>query len=150
MISEVITADASVDIAAEHVIGHAHAAKHLTAEFTVPGELGERGVKDLVYLLKLLADETRLRIVLYLAQSGELHVRALCDRIKQSQPAVSHHLALLRVAGIVECRRNGKHNYYHVLPERFEKLLDLMFESVPPSQRQIYFHDYVLQQDRRV
>ena len=58
--------------------------------------------KELVQVFKLLSEETRLRILLYLVREGELHVTALCERLQQSQPAVSHHLALLRVAGVIE------------------------------------------------
>lgn len=101
-------------------------------------------VKDLVKVFKLLSDETRLRVLLYLTQDRELHVRALCELLDQSQPAVSHHLALLRVAGLIESRREGKHNYYHILPDRFETLLDTVFTGVPKDQRRIRFEDYVL------
>jgi ArsR family transcriptional regulator, arsenate/arsenite/antimonite-responsive transcriptional repressor len=101
-------------------------------------------VKDLVKVFKLLSDETRLRVLLYLTQQAELHVRALCDLLEQSQPAVSHHLALLRVAGLIESRREGKHNFYHLLPDRFETLLDMVFASVPKEERRIRFEDYVL------
>ncbi|MBX9788153.1 MAG: metalloregulator ArsR/SmtB family transcription factor [Pirellulales bacterium] len=107
-------------------------------------DVSATGVRDLVKVFKLLSDETRLRILLYLTQRPELHVRALCDKLRQSQPAVSHHLALLRVAGLIECRREGKHNFYHLLPERFEQLLDTVFEAVPSDERQIRFEDYVL------
>lgn len=108
-------------------------------------EVSAAGVRDLVKVFKLLSDETRLRILLYLSQRPELHVRALCDKLRQSQPAVSHHLALLRVAGLIECRREGKHNFYHLVPERFEQLLDTVFETVPSSERQIRVENYVLQ-----
>lgn len=108
-------------------------------------DVSAAGVRDLVKVFKLLSDETRLRILLYLTQRPELHVRALCDKLRQSQPAVSHHLALLRVAGLIECRREGKHNFYHLVPERFEQLLDTVFETVPSSERQIRFENYVLQ-----
>jgi ArsR family transcriptional regulator len=108
-------------------------------------DVSAAGVRDLVKVFKLLSDETRLRILLYLSQRPELHVRALCDKLGQSQPAVSHHLALLRVAGLIECRREGKHNFYHLVPERFEQLLDTVFETVPSSERQIRFENYVLQ-----
>jgi ArsR family transcriptional regulator len=109
-------------------------------------EISPRGVKDLVRVFKLLSDGTRLRILLYLIQRGELNVRDLCERLAQSQPAVSHHLALMRMAGLVDCRRAGKHNFYRVLPERFQRLLDLIFENTPPAERQIRFQDYVLSQ----
>lgn len=56
--------------------------------------------KDLRQIFKLLSDEHRLRILLYLARERELSVKALCDKLGLSQPAVSHHLALLRLAGL--------------------------------------------------
>ena len=93
--------------------------------------LPDRVSKELVRLFKLLADETRLRILFFLLENTELHVRALCDLLGQSQPAVSHHLALLRTDGLIECRREGKHNYYRVLPERFRQLRDMMFQTMP-------------------
>ena len=110
---------------------------------TLP-KFSNNAVKDFVRLFKLLSDETRLRVLLYLSQRDELHVRAICERLRQNQPAVSHHLALLRVAGLVESRREGKHNYYRVLPRRFEQLLDTMFATVPERERRIRFEDYVL------
>ena len=79
--------------------------------------------KDLVQVFKLLSDETRLRILLYLMREGELHVTALCEKLGQSQPAVSHHLALLRVAGLIEARRDGKHNYYSVRAMHFHRIM---------------------------
>ncbi|MDZ4819767.1 MAG: metalloregulator ArsR/SmtB family transcription factor [Planctomycetota bacterium] len=91
-----------------------------------PSVLGE-----LVGFFKLLADETRLQILHHLLQSEEAHVRALCERLNQSQPAVSHHLALLKSAGLIVCRRDGKHNYYRLGPEQFRKFLDLAFAGVP-------------------
>ena len=62
-------------------------------------------------LLKHVSDATRLQVILTLAQ-GERHVGALCDQLSQSQPAVSHHLALLRHGGIISPRRQGKNNFY--------------------------------------
>lgn len=100
--------------------------------------------KDLVQLFKLLSDETRLRILSYLMQTDELHVRALCDLLGQSQPAVSHHLALLRVSGLIESRRDGKHNFYRLLPEKFQSFLELVFTASPDKGRKIRFEDCVL------
>jgi ArsR family transcriptional regulator, arsenate/arsenite/antimonite-responsive transcriptional repressor len=107
-------------------------------------ELAETTIKDFVSVFKLLSDETRLRILFYLTQRDELHVRALCSLLGQSQPAVSHHLALLRVAGLIEPRRSGKHNFYHLLPHRFQELLDTLFASIPEQDRRLRFENYVL------
>lgn len=107
---------------------------------TVPESL----VNNLGQLFKLLSDETRLRILYYLTQRDELHVRALCDLLQESQPAVSHHLALLRVAGLIERRREGKHNYYGLQTQKFSSLLDMMFSAMPAGNRRIRFENYVL------
>jgi ArsR family transcriptional regulator len=101
-------------------------------------------VVDLVKLFKLLSDETRLRILYYLTQRSELHVRALCELLHESQPAVSHHLALLRVAGLIERRRQGKHNYYGLKTRQFSTLLDMLFATMPEGSRRIRLDDYML------
>lgn len=109
-----------------------------------PPDVSNSVVKDLVKVFKLLSDETRLRILLLLTRTEELHVRAFCETLRQSQPAVSHHLALLRAAELVELRREGKHNFYRLQPRRFQELLDVAFEAVPNDERRIHFEDYVL------
>jgi DNA-binding transcriptional ArsR family regulator len=62
-------------------------------------------------LLKQVSDATRLQVILMLDE-GEKHVGALSENLNQSQPAVSHHLALLRHGGIIAPRRQGKNNFY--------------------------------------
>lgn len=115
-----------------------------TGPALIPGEIA----KSLVELFRLLADETRLRILSLLQQQQELNVRTLCNFLSQSQPAVSHHLALLRGAGLIEMRRSGKHNFYHILPRRFEEVLSLIFELSVSGPNQIQFQDYVLTYSR--
>ncbi|MBC7851878.1 MAG: metalloregulator ArsR/SmtB family transcription factor, partial [Pirellulaceae bacterium] len=83
--------------------------------------------RDLVQLFKLLGDDTRVRVLHYLTQREELNVRTLCKLLSQSQPAVSHHLALLREDGIIACRRDGKHTSYPIVPKRMLSYLDLLF-----------------------
>jgi DNA-binding transcriptional ArsR family regulator len=68
-------------------------------------------VQRAAILLKQVSDPTRIQTVLMLSE-GEKHVGALCDQLNQSQPAVSHHLALLRHGGIIIPRRQGKNNFY--------------------------------------
>jgi DNA-binding transcriptional ArsR family regulator len=81
---------------------------------TKPGKDAEqrlRKVRGASILLKQVSDPTRLQVILLLAD-GERHVGALCQEMSQSQPAVSHHLALLRHGGIISPRRQGKNNFY--------------------------------------
>jgi DNA-binding transcriptional ArsR family regulator len=75
-------------------------------------------------LLKQVSDPTRLQIVLMLSE-GEKHVGALCETLSQSQPAVSHHLALLRHGSIIAPRRQGKNNFY-ALTEAGELLASIV------------------------
>ena len=83
-------------------------------------------IKDLAQLFKLLADETRLRILDMLGRRKELCVRDLWQRLGQSQPAVSHHLGLLRMAGLVDTRHEGKHIYYRIDQERFDEMMEMI------------------------
>ena len=111
-------------------------------------ELSQQLEKDLVQVFKLLADETRLKILMGLLRSGEMHVSAMCDMLNQSQPAVSHHLALLRVAGIIEPRRDGKHNFYSVCQDRFHLLMGELFSTISdPKRDEFRFKSFVVTKD---
>lgn len=113
-----------------------------TAE--VMPEVPDQAVRELAQVFKLLSDETRLRILFYLAQNNELHVTDLCNRLGQSQPAVSHHLALLRVSGLIESRREGKHNFYSVRTDHFGDMLLNLFSATGEIPKKVRFHDFVL------
>jgi len=100
---------------------------------------------ELLRIFKLLSDETRLRILLYLGREQELHVTALCTRLGQSQPAVSHHLALLREADLIEARRDGKHNFYSLKRGHFHSVIERLFVSIAdPDKAEIRFDEFVL------
>jgi ArsR family transcriptional regulator len=106
--------------------------------------ISDQVVRELTNVFKLLSDETRLRILAYLAENQELHVTDLCDRLGQSQPAVSHHLALLRVSGLIESRREGKHNFYSVRTDVFGDLLVSLLSGAGEMPKKIRFHDFTL------
>src|SRR6476469_320498 len=110
---------------------------------TMP-EVSEQAVRELAQVFKLLSDETRLRILFYLAQNQELHVTDLCERLGQSQPAVSHHLALLRVSGLIEPRREGQHNFYSVRTEVFGELLVRLLSGAAEMPKKVKFHDFTI------
>lgn len=124
-------------------------AKRPEPEVRVP-ELSQKLEKDLVQIFKLLADETRLKILFFLGREKELHVSALCERLGQSQPAVSHHLALLRVAGLIEPRRDGKHNFYSIQQHRFHGLMGELFQSFTEESNaaEWRFEDFIFRQSR--
>ena len=69
-------------------------------------------IRRVAELLKQVSDPTRLQVLMLLSER-ERNVTELCtDLGTQSQPAVSHHLALLRHGRLIEPRRAGKHNFY--------------------------------------
>jgi len=113
------------------------------AQTTSPSEV-DRSIRELVQVARLLSDETRLRILFLLAQHGELHVTDLCSRMGQSQPAVSHHLALMRVSGLIESRREAKHNYYCVSEDAVGQMLESFFKVSGDIPKKIKFDDFTL------
>jgi DNA-binding transcriptional ArsR family regulator len=76
-------------------------------------EAEQRGkkIQRAAILLKQVSDPTRIQVIQMLAE-GERHVGGLCAHLNMSQPAVSHHLALLRHGSIIAPRRQGKNNFY--------------------------------------
>jgi DNA-binding transcriptional ArsR family regulator len=123
------------------------AAKRL-AKATPALKVGDRIIQDLAELFKQLADKSRLKILLALAQDGELHVSALCKLLRDedgkpaSQPAVSHHLNLLRGRRLVQYRRDGKHNYYRIDSALVRGLLQQFFDDGGNGHKQIQFDDF--------
>ena len=77
-------------------------------------------------LFKTLADPTRRAIFERLSRDGEQTVRALTDRAGVSQPAVSKHLGVLKHAGLVRDRREGRETHYRAQPQALAPLIDWM------------------------
>ena len=75
-------------------------------------------------VLKTLADPTRRAIFERLARGGEQTVRVLTGHSGVSQPAVSKHLAVLRLAGLVRDRREGRQTHYSAEPQGLAPLMD--------------------------
>ena len=83
-----------------------------------------QGVAD--NLFKALADPTRRAIFEHLARDGEQTVHALTDRAGVSQPAVSKHLGVLKLASLVRNRRDGRETHYSAQPQALGPLIDWM------------------------
>jgi len=77
-------------------------------------------------LFRTLADPTRRAVFERLAGEGELSVGDLTAGAGVSQPAVSQHLAVLRQAGLVTERREGRYVRYAAAPEGLRPLMDWM------------------------
>lgn len=76
-----------------------------------PGAARRREAIESARLLKMAADPTRLQILLMLAER-EHFVGEMCNVLEAEQPAVSHHIALCRHAGMIEGLRAGKQIHY--------------------------------------
>ena len=77
---------------------------------------------ELATVFKALADPTRVAIVNHLAAAPEVCVCDLTAAFELSQPTISHHLRLLREAGLVEAERRGTWAYYRLVPEAIAQL----------------------------
>lgn len=85
--------------------------------------LNSRLIQEMSKVFGLLAEPTRLRIVLLLSRHGAMNVTDICERVGQSQPAVSRHLGLMKLAGLLESEQRGKYNFYRVNYEIFRTLM---------------------------
>lgn len=63
-------------------------------------------------IFSVLADVNRQHIIIALAEADRLNVGQLDQMMKLSRPAISHHLKVLKSAGIVDSEKSGTENYY--------------------------------------
>jgi ArsR family transcriptional regulator len=84
--------------------------------------LPEQARDELAARFRALADPTRVAIVNRLAAAPEVCVCDLTEAFDVSQPTISHHLRILREAGIVNVDRRGTWAYYRLVPEAIESL----------------------------
>jgi ArsR family transcriptional regulator len=90
--------------------------------------LGEEAAAELSRMFKALSDPIRLRLLSLIAshEGGEACVCDLTGPFDVSQPTISHHLKVLREAGLVGSERRATWVYYWVLPEALAKLSALL------------------------
>jgi DNA-binding transcriptional ArsR family regulator len=98
-------------------------------DFVMPEPAEVAAVAD---RLRLLADPTRLTIVCALAQ-GETNPTCLAELAGVGVPAVSQHLAKLRLAGICRPRRDGRRVWYELVDSRVRHLVGELFDPAPAT-----------------
>ena len=84
-----------------------------------------------IQLLAALADPTRLEILRQLAGSAEVCACDFTSCCDVSQPTVSHHLKVLRDAGVVTSERRGNWVFYRIAPNLIERLGGIAQSLVP-------------------
>ena len=82
---------------------------------------------DLAQVLKALGDPVRLRLLSMIGahDGGEACVCELTDAFDLTAPTISHHLKVLRDAGLIACERRGTWVYYWVVPATMDRLTRL-------------------------
>jgi ArsR family transcriptional regulator, arsenate/arsenite/antimonite-responsive transcriptional repressor len=108
------------------------------AECSVPlvGEpIGESAAAGLAQVFKALGDPVRLRLLSLIGahQGGEVCVCDLTTAFDLTQPTISHHLRVLREAGIITSERRGTWVYYRLVPAALERMAALL--APPPVAR---------------
>lgn len=98
-------------------------------------------MKKIAEFYKALGDETRLKIIQMLT-GHEMCVCEIIDKLDMSQPAISHHLKILRQAGIVKDSREGKWIYYSLNAGVFQDVFaaedtELISSYAAPIRRQM-------------
>jgi DNA-binding transcriptional ArsR family regulator len=83
---------------------------------------GDRELRRLRTLYRALGDETRLRVIGLLAELGPVPVNALSARVGLSQPLISWHLRILRLAGLIDTQRQGREVICRLRLAAFEEL----------------------------
>ena len=85
-----------------------------------------------VEFAKAIADDTRQQIM-SLCCCCELSVNEIVEQTNVSQPTVSHHLAILRDAGLVNVRHEGKQTYYTLNQERMVACCGQLLQVFAPE-----------------
>ncbi|MBF6044098.1 metalloregulator ArsR/SmtB family transcription factor [Streptomyces sp. NRRL B-1677] len=90
--------------------------------------LPEDQAVELAKVFKALGDPVRLRLLSMIATraGGEVCVCDLTPAFDLSQPTISHHLKLLREAGLIASERRGTWVYYRLLPEMTDRLAGIL------------------------
>jgi ArsR family transcriptional regulator, arsenate/arsenite/antimonite-responsive transcriptional repressor len=93
--------------------------------------IDEVSAAGLAQVFKALGDPVRLRLVSLIGarQGGEVCVCDLTSAFDLSQPTISHHLKVLREAGLIDSERRGTWVYYRLVPAALERMAALL--SVP-------------------
>lgn len=97
--------------------------------------LTEDWAGDLARMFKALGDPVRLRLLSLVAShaGGEACVCDISESFDLSQPTISHHLKVLREAGLLACERRGTWVYYWVIPSALQQLSAVLITESAPA-----------------
>ncbi|KRK97815.1 ArsR family transcriptional regulator [Secundilactobacillus odoratitofui DSM 19909 = JCM 15043] len=81
-------------------------------------------------IFTMMQDENRQRIVVMLCKTDQMTVNQITDALSLSRPAVSHHLKLMKDAGLVNVTKSGTERYYSIHMDDALALLDELSASL--------------------
>lgn len=84
--------------------------------------------EDAAYMLRALANETRLCVIMQLSQAEEKSVSELRELSGCEQSLLSHHLTDMRAKGILNCRKSGKNSFYSLKNKQITKVLHCIMD----------------------
>ena len=99
--------------------------------------IGDSAAAVLARVFKALGDPVRLRLVSLIGahEGGEVCVCELTEAFDLSQPTISHHLKVLRDAGVIDGERRGTWVYYWLVPATLERMAGLLETPRQGGQR---------------
>ena len=100
-----------------------------SARMREPKEFNERHLEDVVEMTRAVGDRLRARILQVLREDS-YSVSELCHLFDMPQPALSHHLKVLHLAGLVAKRREGNSIFYRRDVDPDDQLRQALFDSV--------------------
>jgi len=105
----------------------------------VESALNASSAVELARGFKALGDPVRLRLLsLIAARAGsEVCVCDLTDAFAVTGPTISHHLRVLREAGLIDCERRGTWVYYWIVPAKMARLSELLDTSAIRQTRSV-------------
>ena len=86
--------------------------------------------EECLELLRLLSDQTRQEIILIFAHSKELCANDIANNFSLSRPTISHHLNIMKRAGVLNSRKDGKEIYYSFNKKHVLTLLKGLVETL--------------------
>ena len=92
-------------------------------------EKEKKRFEEAAYLLKALANEIRLCVILQLSEYEEKSVSELMTEINCSQSLLSHHITDMRAKGILSCRKSGKNCFYSIKDKRVLQLASCVMKQ---------------------
>ncbi|MCQ2482721.1 MAG: metalloregulator ArsR/SmtB family transcription factor [Clostridia bacterium] len=91
------------------------------------------GKESMIYMLSALAEPIRIRILLLIAENGEICAKDIQANFNITQPTMSHHMTVLAERNLVESHKEGRNIYYSINKSNINLIRDMLYElTIPP------------------